>query len=160
MDIDPSARASLTGQDPSPTPTQLINAAPVVKEPAVVVKKNAALREMARELYFRLPALAIPTVSKSSFVCPETHLAKLRKTIPQVEKIVVVGWRAGEQHFLRELAAGLRKPVDILVACGNLKDSNETLDRLKAVGLSGSASRAASGGFTDLVRNHELESFL
>ncbi len=47
------------------------------------------------------PALAIPTVSKSTFICPEDHLKAFRGLASQVTKILIVGWRAAEQHFLK-----------------------------------------------------------
>jgi hypothetical protein len=54
-----------------------------------------------------IPALAIPTAVKSTFICPRDHLETLREAIPQVTRILIVGWKAAEQHFLELLAQGL-----------------------------------------------------
>ena len=140
-------------------PKNLIFAAPVIDKSAVIVKQGASMPNTMQH-YFRLPALAIPTESKFSFVCPDEHVAKLRELIPQVEKILIVGWRAGEQHFLKELKAGLRKPVSVFAACGSNEASTATLEQLKESGLTPGHSRAHPSGFTDLVKSHALESFL
>ena len=41
--------------------------------------------------------------SKSDFECPEEHLDHLWKLLPEVTKVIVVGWRGSELHFLRRL---------------------------------------------------------
>lgn len=60
------------------------------------------------------PALAIPTVSKSSFACPGEHLDAFRESAGRVSRILLVGWRAAERHFLKELAEAVPKEVRIL----------------------------------------------
>jgi len=47
------------------------------------------------------PAIAIPMVTKGGddFACPTDHVRYLRQAIPVVSDLVVVGWRAEEQHF-------------------------------------------------------------
>src|SRR5260370_2316580 len=53
------------------------------------------------------PALAIPLETKRSFECPEEHLATLRQCIGKVSKLLIIGWRGMEDHFLRLLADNL-----------------------------------------------------
>jgi hypothetical protein len=46
------------------------------------------------------PAIAIPVDRTKSFVCPEDHLARMRRDLERVTSILIVGWRGSEQHFL------------------------------------------------------------
>jgi hypothetical protein len=47
-----------------------------------------------------LPALAVPTTSKSSFECPPPHVESLEVLLAEVDRLLVVGWRGQEQTFL------------------------------------------------------------
>lgn len=62
------------------------------------------------------PAIAIPVVTKDSFECPPDHLAALQTLLPTVKKIITIGWRAKEAHFLDLLRQhpGHRTPVFIV----------------------------------------------
>jgi hypothetical protein len=106
-----------------------------------------------------LPELAIPTVSKQKFVCPKDHIRALREFIPQVTKIVIVGWRAAEQNFLEMLAAGLQDDVSVLAACGNADAAEETLGRVSAARIKGEF-KPAPGGFSEFVMKRRIEPFL
>jgi hypothetical protein len=48
------------------------------------------------------PALAIPVEIKDQYECPGDHLEQLRSLLPAVSRVLVVGWRATEQHFTSE----------------------------------------------------------
>jgi hypothetical protein len=50
-----------------------------------------------------VPALAVPTSAKRSFVCPAQHLHDLDIRIRDVDRLLIVGWRGGEMHFLHIL---------------------------------------------------------
>jgi hypothetical protein len=105
------------------------------------------------------PALAIPTVSKSTFTCPGDYLGAFRGLAPQVTKILIVGWRAAEQHFLKELADGVRTRVGVHVVCENETAANEVIARLKTAGIQGDF-KADPSGFTGFVRSRRVEAFL
>ena len=51
------------------------------------------------------PAIAIPVQNKthSTFECPASHLTYLKELLPQVTKILIIGWQASEAHFLEML---------------------------------------------------------
>jgi hypothetical protein len=142
-----------------PTDQEMILAAPTVRNP-VIAKGADAPREAKRERYFSLPALAIPTVSKQSFVCPKEHLDELVRLIPDVTKIAIVGWRAGEKHFLNLLKEGLTRTVPVIAACGTESARAETFERIAAAGISAHFINAPFGGFTDFVVNRQIESIL
>ena len=108
---------------------------------------------------FDIPALALPVVTKSQFICPPAHLDRLRELLPKVEKILVIGWRGSEKHFLKLLSEGLQKPVKVFSACGHPDDSTQTNQQMKDAGVPGMFF-AAAGGFSDLVLSREGENFV
>ena len=46
-------------------------------------------------------AIALPVETKNEFEFPEAHLKKLRSVIPEVTRILIIGWRGTEEHFLK-----------------------------------------------------------
>jgi hypothetical protein len=146
------------GQE-QPQPSDLIRAAPVVGDRAIIEKQGLAPQASQRELFYFLPALAIPTVSKHAFICPPDHLRALEQFIPSVTKIAIVGWRAAERNFLQMLTTGLRNSVQVIAACGNVDAADATLGRLSAAGIKGNF-QPAPGGFTDFVVNRRIVPFL
>lgn len=139
-----------------PTEDDMIRAAPEPDDRAVITKKGEQLPQAELELHYNLPALAIPTVSKSRFVCPPEHVEDLRMCMRRVHQIVIVGWRAGEKHFLEILAKGLKSPVDVIAACGKEQAASETLKSLKDAGIPIRHATQSSYGFTDFVLNREV----
>jgi hypothetical protein len=106
-----------------------------------------------------IPAIAIPMASKAQFVCPPTHVVALAQQIPQVDKILIVGWKAAEQSFLKLLCPHLRRSVDVLAVCKDANEGNETLEKLKAAGLQINGV-ADPGGFSSFVANNRVQPFL
>ena len=128
--------------------------------PSDVIRLIGESRELIEQMPSTwVPALAIPVATKSKFVCPTSHEATLRQLIPQVTKVLVVGWRAGEQNFIEMLAGGLTHPVKTLAVCGNEKSAGVTLARLADAGSLGDTYQDP-GGFSDFVAARRIEEFL
>jgi hypothetical protein len=95
------------------------------------------------------PALAIPLVTKLDFECPKAHQEVLRECIPAVSKLLVIGWRGAEKHFV-ELLSNLdrNRKIPGLVVAGDRGRASEVI-----VGLSRASDRitwsASEGGFSD-----------
>ena len=93
-----------------------------------------------------MPALAIPLVAKMDFECPKSHADVLRDSIPEVSKLLVIGWRGAERHFLDllSLLSGGKK-IPGLVVAGDRGRASEVM-----VGLSKASDRiswsASEGG--------------
>jgi hypothetical protein len=104
------------------------------------------------------PAIAVPLEDKTTFECPEQHLDMLQAMLPSVTRILVVGWRATEQHFLRILAPAIGQPVPVSLACGSQQAGEDTAQNLLRAGLNMRA-HATSGGFTDLVTARQHANF-
>jgi hypothetical protein len=111
------------------------------------------------------PAIAVPVENKNNFSCPPEHLDALAKVIPKVTKIVAIGWRATEKHFLKMLhtrLSGLPEDVDLMVVSGDQKGMAETTNNL-AIGSPNMQRKRAlrDAGFTDLIKNiSHLDRFL
>jgi hypothetical protein len=114
---------------------------------------------------FGFPALAIPVEKKSQFVCPPEHLQALADVLPRVTKIITIGWRATEQHFLTMLKkplTGLQGGVDLMIVSGDIKGVTETTANLGlATPASGHKYDTVDTGFSGLIKDISgLEAFL
>ena len=105
------------------------------------------------------PAIAIPVETKVDYECPDEHLEALRAAIPEVDKLLVIGWRAAEKPFLELLAENLRHPVNGLVVAGNVNEALQTAARLMGAGVQGHFE-TTNGGFTELVVERQADDFL
>jgi len=143
-----------------PSEADLIRAAPELGDDGLIEKDGSRPPGVMQFLHHYYPALAIPTLSKSTFICPAEHVEVLGRSIPKVDKIAIIGWRAGEKTFLELLAKGLRSAVDVIVACGNEQAAKDTLKNMLNAGISVRQGIAEPGGFTDFVLNRRIESFL
>jgi hypothetical protein len=49
-----------------------------------------------------VPCLALPTATKgvADFACPDAHIDELRKLLPEVTDVLIIGWKGIEGHFL------------------------------------------------------------
>jgi len=114
---------------------------------------------------FGFPALAIPVEKKSEFACPPDHIQALASVIPRVTKIITIGWRATEQHFLTMLKkplTGLQGDVDLMVVSGDDKGMRETAINL-AIGTPATGLKRAlrHDGFSGLIKEiGHLKAFL
>jgi hypothetical protein len=103
------------------------------------------------------PAIAIPVETKPTFECPSDHLECLREHLRKVTKILIVGWRATEKHFLDLMnSSGIAK-IEVQVVAANKPEAEEVLGRFTA-GRS-FPGEAVEGGFTDYVVSRAAERF-
>lgn len=104
------------------------------------------------------PAIAIPVETKRGYECPEDHLDRLRGHLPKITKILAIGWRGTEQHFLGLLKDTLEQEVPVCVVAGRRDTAEEVLGRMRAAGLK-VAAKAAHEGFSEFVISREAEEF-
>src|SRR5260370_13275746 len=64
------------------------------------------------------PAIAIPVETKRNFECPPSQLEELIALLPQTSKILAIGWRATEAHFLALLKENLSRSVQMWIVAG------------------------------------------
>lgn len=97
---------------PRLAPEQLIEQAPNLQLSDQYVSANAT--DPAQMFKFTqpiLPAIAIPVQTKTedTFEWPDNHRKYLEELLPHVTKILIIGWRGKEAHFLKLLRENLPK---------------------------------------------------
>jgi hypothetical protein len=100
--------------------------------------------------YLLFPAISIPVVSKSqsSFECPANHLDALAECATQTTHLLVIGWRAQEEHFL-QIVRPFPKLRHILVVSGGTAEARETAERLRTNPIQGLSPRGE--GFSEFL---------
>jgi hypothetical protein len=100
------------------------------------------------------PAVAIPVEVKSHFECPQEHLDFLCKHLERTDRLLLIGWRATEAHFLDLLAKHLPGHVRALIVAGSEREAiniGRGLESRLKMGQISIRCEAASGGFSDLI---------
>ena len=111
-----------------------------------------------------IPALAVPLQNKATYLCPAGHVDEMRRLMPMVDRILTIGWKAGEPDFVGELSA--TKPGALLMAVNGRPQSRlDVAGSLRAAGakvrpVDDDGSRV-EGAFSKLVEGRDqLEAFL
>jgi hypothetical protein len=105
-----------------------------------------------------LPAIAVPLASKAYFECPDTHTTQLKKCIPEVTRLLVIGWRATERHFL-DLWKGKTSQIQLATVVNGKRENG--LGAVKALAEVGIARIGALDlGFSQFVSSLDLKLFL
>jgi hypothetical protein len=111
-----------------------------------------------RNKVMRYPSIAIPVQTKRQFECPISHLDRLKSALPSVKRVLVVGWRGMDAHFvelLREHLGGVR----IQFICGGINFAREVAQRLLDAGVHLTAD-CREEGFSDYVTSRVGQDFL
>jgi len=111
-----------------------------------------------RRLYF--PAIAIPVENKSEFACPPSHITTLVQGLDQIQHVLVVGWRASENHFL-DILKGHLDNKRVLVVAENKAAAEMTATNLARAGVERNTVTCSDQlGFSGFLAIDELERFL
>jgi hypothetical protein len=99
------------------------------------------------------PAIAVPVEKKNVFECPQHMIDDLTSALPDVHKIITIGWRATENHFLKLLREHLKRGVFLTIVAGNSKDAGEVKVHIHRALINNPPESIAEGtGFTDFMR--------
>lgn len=107
-----------------------------------------------------LPALALPVDSKSELVWPADQAAHFSRLQGNISKLLVVGWRAVEDHFLSTMDTLAARAKVVIVTGGPnaIGEAQEIRDRLWArVTDNTSDVRTATEGFEGFARTSLLD---
>jgi len=158
-------------------PWQLIEQADTTKLSDDYIVSNATdPQQLYRYNRPILPAIAIPVQTKSedTFEWPPRHRAYFKELLPSVKKILIIGWRGKEAHFLNLLRenlpkGGLTQITHLQVVGGDtaeveniskqfLADIDRRVLKLPAVHAKDSAtlSGKSKSAFSSKTRNHAL----
>lgn len=110
------------------------------------------------------PAIAIPVQRKnaSTFACPSRHTLFLTDAIEGVDRLLIIGWRGTEDHFL-EMWRPKRARLDRVVAVAESSSkATETLDLLRDADLffNTTSTDPIGDGFTGLSESDNLSDLL
>jgi hypothetical protein len=106
-----------------------------------------------------VPALAVPMANKTRFECPSLHVEALRSCIPQVNRLLICGWRAAESHAI-EILDGINPGYYLGVVAGGEPDLDEVLANLGPVGKKGKPCLMRSNGMSGLASDMSQLDFL
>lgn len=104
------------------------------------------------------PALAIPLETKSSFECPAAHLADFEQLLPHVDRLIVIGWRGSERHFMERFNGKVQRTIPIQLV-GHTSTDELTANLANGLGMVGPWD-SVLGGFSQYLRTAALEEFL
>ena len=87
---------------------------------------------------------------------------QLKNVAPHVTKILVIGWRATEPHFLDLLKHHLKRGVYISVVAANQSEADQTRVRIHEALLNNPPSSIpeTAVGFTEFMRSRRAEAIL
>ena len=110
------------------------------------------------------PAIAIPVDRTKTFVCPPDHLERLSHDLEWVTRILIIGWRATEKHFLDMLHDRLPKnrPLSLCVVDkdqGVAATSRNLAEALRNV-IAFHPIEAHKEGFSEFVRQGKVIEWL
>jgi hypothetical protein len=109
--------------------------------------------------YGLLPALAMPMRTKSEFDCPAPQVEALSKAVSRARSLLVIGWRAQEEHFLNVVRRNAPGPLEVHIVSGSATGGQQVRDRLMSAGVSGNFS-FFTAGFTDYLHSHSVDALL
>ncbi len=67
-------------------------------------RKNTGSRE-----FLKFPALALPLNEKDDYICPLSHIQTLERVLPNIDRVLIIGWSAGDPLLLEILKNNLPK---------------------------------------------------
>lgn len=105
-----------------------------------------------------IPAIAVPFIDKNPRECPSAHVELLGELIPRTTRLLIIGWRGMEAHFL-EMLRRAPEGVDGRVVSSGRDGAEKVAHGLKTAGVRGTLT-PLTGGFTDIATGDELMAFL
>src|SRR5262245_58717050 len=139
-----------------------IRQAPEIAEWKAVTKNYALIQGLSVRKVDETavcPAIAIPFESKEDFECPRSHLRELVKCIPEITKLLIIGWYATDAYpFLKRLS-GLQANLRVHIVCGNSTQGDGVVTRMKTIPVDGVYS-VEDAGFSQFIRSENAKVFL
>lgn len=111
--------------------------------------------------YF-LPAVAIPIGTKGNHVCPKAHIDILEEELKRIDRILVIGWRAQDEHLIDLLKKNLTNDVKLTVVSSNSDNAGEIALKFKDIQQIKEEDIYVSEaeGYTNYMIKREYEKFL
>ncbi len=110
-------------------------------------------------LYY-LPAIAIPIGTKGNHVCPKTHIDCLIEQLKQVDRILIIGWRAQDEYLLTLLKKYLQANVKLTIVSGGNSLVNDFIEKVKNLPqIEVTNITFYSAGYTEFMVKKNYETF-
>jgi hypothetical protein len=128
--------------------------------------EESGLRELKQDespgnyVHPAVPAVALPTAAKSSFVWPQSQSDFFDNLGPCIPRVLTIGWRGAEPHFVPRLMGKVWNTSRILVCSPSEQDANEVRTNLRGVIEHNPRTTQHRHGFESLVGSEALETFL
>lgn len=120
------------------------------------------IRELSRSSEYgkviQFPAIAVPVTDKQNFLCPINHIELLRRNLGQTDRLLVIGWKAGDSDFTQFIKDYLNPKALLTVVSGTIESAEEISKRLNEIKTFAS-SRAYGGGFSGFVSSDYCQEF-
>jgi hypothetical protein len=108
-----------------------------------------------------VPALSIPVEHKPGYECPAEHIQALEEILPTVTKVLVIGWRAADEPFLKLMAEKMVQVDRMMIVSSGETKANEIISRIRSAGVAAQQYLSAKGGgFSQAILSGETEAFL
>jgi hypothetical protein len=117
------------------------------------IRPFAGINAMHEDQYL-VPALAIPTQTKAHFQCPPSDVEALENALPNVDRVLVIGWRGGEQQFLDLWSDRTNSNLAGVVVGGDQQAADAVRAKIEE-SISGRFRPSAAAGFTPFVDSEE-----
>lgn len=111
----------------------------------------------SKSLYL-YPAIAIPLPKKHAFVCPNSHIVKLENALQQTDRILIIGWRGGDENFIKLMEKNIKQSVSLTIVSNSDKGINEARKNLIDI-ENISSYKHNKNGFTQFMRSGKCEEF-
>lgn len=102
-----------------------------------------------------VPAIAIPISEKKNYICPESHIESLKASLGKIDRILIIGWKAGDQfivNFINENLSGKSMPLGIVSPSGAIEISEKFPDFDYRLYEKGFTQFIKEGDFTDFMK--------
>jgi len=111
----------------------------------------------ARALF---PAIAIPVKTKTTYECPKEHVDAMEPFLPNLTKLLIIGWRGTEDRFVNSLARNVAANPEIMIVSSSIEGANCVYTKLSEAGVRGRHVVCSNHGFTNFVTATEAYQFL
>lgn len=107
--------------------------------------------------FFRIPAISLPTTSTKSYACPRDHIQLLTSTLPEIRKVLIIGWKAGDSFLLEKLKE-IKEPIHLTVVSGSEKGAKEVAEIIEKY-VPNIGRKTTFQGFSDFIGSTECNAF-
>ncbi len=108
-----------------------------------------------------VPAIAVPTLTKPGLECPPAHYEELNQAFEKATKLIVIGWRGAERHFLEMWAAHKKRQIEgILMVSGSKAGIATLLSNLEQAWIDFKWGTELPEGFSAFLDTRQLEELL